>query len=98
MYTINVDYLLVDEMFVDLDAIELLMLSHILHNARETVWHCVLRGTVDPIPGDAMVNDLTTVLFDALLSCSVRCKSISSAKELLAGMPTRREWQPDSKQ
>lgn len=95
MYTVKTENAMVEPWCARLDPIELLMLERIFMSGRERVRRMVLRGLVSEDQGDTMVDDLTSVMFDAALSCIARCRSISSAKEFLIGMPPADEWKPE---
>lgn len=92
MYTIKTEYMLVAPWCAQLDPIELLMLGRIFQSGRERVRRTVLRKLLPQDVGDALVDDLTSVMFDTVLSCVVRCRRISSAEEFLIGMPSDDEW------
>jgi hypothetical protein len=92
MYTIKTENMMVEQWCAQLDPIELLMLGRIFQSARERVRRTVLRGLISEDVGDTVVDDLTSVMFDTVMSCVVRCRRISSAKEFLVFMPTDDEW------
>lgn len=92
MYTVKTENMMIEPWCAHLDAIELLMLARIFQSGRERVRRTVLRGLISEDVGDTVVDDLTSVMFDTVMSCVVRCRRISSAKEFLIGMPTDDEW------
>ncbi len=98
MYTIRTKYLWMESIFHDLDAIELLTLGRIFMSAHETVAASDALREKNPEGRDALLKDLSMLAIDAQIACTIRCRSLSNANEMLMYMPSRREWRQDDVQ
>lgn len=93
MYTVKTKWLCVMHELGDLDAIELITLARIFQSARDHVTTTLLLRTLDKESGEPLRDELTSLAMDAQLSAAARCRSISSATDMLIHMPSKSEWQ-----
>jgi hypothetical protein len=79
-------------MWCDLDAIELLMLNHILGSAHRRVACVAQLGLINPKSACELEGELISLQCETFIGVVARTQSISSATEYIIGMPTKDAW------
>jgi hypothetical protein len=92
MYADNVYGTWVDEMYCDLDAIELLTLASIFQRAQARVAFLASHGLINRVTAVDMDSELGGLYRSTFRSAVKRCASISNATMFYTYLPSVEEW------